>query len=188
MSLYGSLSGNTSNTAAYQVDDQEPKTIQLVAPNMIEPGFQGISSDFVLTNQMFFNASGLSVGEHEVTVTFNGSAMDMPLFIDYFYVTSLTAAEQATLTSPNVTLSSTTIHHHSTRVLVGAVVAVIALMIGAILVTTCRNRRKKMKGRPTFIDPFSFPATLFSVIPPSKLQIMGLGRLYIYLIQQGNDD
>lgn len=192
LSLYGSLSGQNSNTAVYQVDDQEPEMFQLLAPIIIDPDSNmSIGTQFNLTNQLFFNASGLSVGEHVVTVALSGNAMDMPLSIDYFYITSLTAVEQASLTSPSLLPTTThspaiTRHSHS-RVVIGAVVgSVFVLIVGAILVTIWWNRSKKMKGYPTFIDPFSFPATHFLRIPPSKLQIMGVGMLHLFLVRQGN--
>lgn len=165
---------------------------QLLAPIIIDPiSNMSLATQFNLTNQLFFNVSGLSVGEHVVTVALNGNAMDMPLSIDYFYITSLTAVEQASLTSPSLTPTTirfpTITRHSPSRVVVGAVVgSVIVLIVGVILVTTWRNRSKKMKGYPTFIDPFSFPATHSLMIPPSKLQIMRLGMLHMILIRRGN--
>ncbi|KIK50471.1 hypothetical protein GYMLUDRAFT_252970 [Collybiopsis luxurians FD-317 M1] len=89
LSLYGGLLNNISNTAAYRVDDQDPIVIQL-------PG--GIGST-TRSKQVLFTASNLSIGEHTVQVAFNGSQSGMPLDIDYFYVTSLTAAQRASINS-----------------------------------------------------------------------------------------
>ncbi|KAF5388940.1 hypothetical protein D9757_005021 [Collybiopsis confluens] len=88
MSLYGNLLTNISNIASYQVDAQDPVTLQLSAS---EPIYK----------QLLFTAPDLSVGEHAVVVTFNGSESGMPLDISYFYVQSLTAAQQTSLVSPS---------------------------------------------------------------------------------------
>ncbi|KAE9400054.1 Vps26-domain-containing protein [Gymnopus androsaceus JB14] len=79
LSLYGSLSSNTSNTATYQVDNNDPVLL--------------------LGKQPLFTLSDLSVGEHTTAVAPNGSPTGMPLSIEYFYLTSLTEAEQALLES-----------------------------------------------------------------------------------------
>lgn len=58
-------------------------------------------------NQRLFNTPTLNPGEHTVIVAFNGSSTGPPLAISYFYVTSLTASEQESLGTPNVTSAPT---------------------------------------------------------------------------------
>ncbi|KAF5388960.1 hypothetical protein D9757_005020 [Collybiopsis confluens] len=93
LSLYGDFLGNVSNTALYQIDAQDSVTVQLSA---FEP----------IGKQLLFTASDLSVGEHTMVVTFNGTETGMPLDISYFYVQSLTAAQQAPVVSPSPIPSS----------------------------------------------------------------------------------
>ncbi|KAJ4498560.1 hypothetical protein C8R41DRAFT_937785 [Lentinula lateritia] len=72
LSLYGDTSGNVSNTASYQVDNEEPVVFQLPA---VPPDLTS------LAKQLLFTTSNLSVGEHTVSVAFNGSQSAMPLHL-----------------------------------------------------------------------------------------------------------
>ncbi|KAE9385289.1 hypothetical protein BT96DRAFT_601370 [Gymnopus androsaceus JB14] len=97
LALYGDLNSNVSNTAPYQVDERAPVGFEI----------QGSGTSSTLTNTALFNTD-LSIEEHKVVVTFNGSTSGNPLDINYFLITSLTQAEQASL--PGLPLVAS--HHH----------------------------------------------------------------------------
>ncbi|KAF5366433.1 hypothetical protein D9758_009767 [Tetrapyrgos nigripes] len=89
--MYGDLSGNSSNAATYQLDNEDPKILQL---------FPKVKSGQAFTKQQFFNLSSLSPAmEHTLVVKHNGTADGMPLSFDYFLVTSPTAAERGGFSS-----------------------------------------------------------------------------------------
>ncbi|KIK62832.1 hypothetical protein GYMLUDRAFT_242468 [Collybiopsis luxurians FD-317 M1] len=150
VSLYGDLTSNFSNTAAYQIDNQAAVGFQL-------PGDIGSLGPVPGLKQLLFTASDLSVGEHTVAVNFSGSQSGPPLAIDYFYVQSLTAAQQASLNSTSLSSSSTT---HSSgqlnhRVIVGAVLgSVILTMFMVAMIILYRRRLKQRKASPMAVSPF----------------------------------
>lgn len=155
LTLYGDLVGNSSNNfAVYQVDEADP---------VIFPIFT--TSPMSLSNQPLFTAS-LSPGEHIVTVALNGSQSGPPLDIDYFFITSLTQAEQEAMlsngTSPSNTSSptngaSSNAASHSKlliiEVVLGSVLPVICLVALGTIVWLRRRLRRKAPDRLT-VEPF----------------------------------
>ncbi|KAJ3827364.1 hypothetical protein F5880DRAFT_1241440 [Lentinula raphanica] len=143
VSLYGDL-GNVSNTAAYQIDNEEPVTIKLAASSV--------------DNQLLFTAGNLSVGEHTLVVAFNGSESGMPFDISYFYLTSLTTAQQASLVSSTPDASSNTTSstsHSNTGAIVGAVLGSVAaiLLLGLGVMFLLKKRRQtRLQG----VTPFEY--------------------------------
>ncbi|KAK7438208.1 hypothetical protein VKT23_018138 [Stygiomarasmius scandens] len=113
--------------------------------------------------------SSLSPGEHTVVVTHNGTTSGMPLTIDYFLVTSLTAAERVSLEStstsaPTPTSSSpnsppsqpSTLKHDSKKVIIGGTLGgVAALCLVALLIFLWTKRRGRAEGSGVgVLDPF----------------------------------
>ncbi|KAF9018115.1 hypothetical protein BDP27DRAFT_1378475 [Rhodocollybia butyracea] len=125
LSLYGTLNGNISNTAMYTVDERNPVGFELPGP----------ATAASLENQLLFTASNLSAGEHTVVVAFNGTTQGMPLEIGYFLVTSLTAAQQASLSLP----SSSTATQKTGR-------AVVAFAMVAVTIRLWIRRSKRLKS------------------------------------------
>ncbi|KAJ3866777.1 hypothetical protein EV359DRAFT_79251 [Lentinula novae-zelandiae] len=152
LSLYGDTSGNVSNTASYQVDNEEPVVFQLPA---VPPDLTS------LAKQLLFTTSNLSVGEHTVSVAFNGSQSAMPLDIAYFYATSLTNAQQASLISPsprpNLVQSATSPLSHGViaGVIIGSIVAALLLIGAAALIFKRRRRNMQLAGMP-----FGYPGLI----------------------------
>ncbi|KIK62795.1 hypothetical protein GYMLUDRAFT_72528 [Collybiopsis luxurians FD-317 M1] len=155
VSLYGDFLSNVSNTAAYQVDDHAPVTFQL-------PGQIGST---ISSKQVLFTASDLSVGEHTLVVAFNGSQSGMPLDVDYFYVQSLTSAQQASLSSSSSTstsaaststgsASSTSSGHINSGVIAGAVLGSVIPIILVLLALTWYWRKSRRKKALLAVTPF----------------------------------
>ncbi|KAE9397722.1 hypothetical protein BT96DRAFT_921287 [Gymnopus androsaceus JB14] len=194
VTLYGTISSNVSNTAAYQVDEQDPVVFQL-------PGDPGIGLDIgpdstpltAVSKEPLFSAASLGIGEHTVLVAFNGSPSGMPLDINYFYVTSLTAAEQASLASPSSPASTSlspaslpSSHPSSsppssntghTKVIIGAflgsVIPIILLMVLATIVWVRKNNmRKRLFAAEVLEAPFSIKDATPPMPPSFKRQII----------------
>ncbi|KIK62839.1 hypothetical protein GYMLUDRAFT_260063 [Collybiopsis luxurians FD-317 M1] len=161
VSLFGDLS-NISNTAAYQIDNDTPVTIQL-------PGQIGASTSTV-TNQLLFTASNLSVAEHTVSVAFNGSQQGMPLDISYFYVQSLTSDQQELLNSSSSTSTSistathtgsavSTSPRHSNHgaiigAILGSVIPALLIIFGILLYwRKLKQRKADLATAPTPFHP-----------------------------------
>ncbi|KAJ3982656.1 hypothetical protein F5890DRAFT_1567129 [Lentinula detonsa] len=147
VSLYGDLR-NVSNTAAYQIDDQEPVTVQLPAT---------VSQE---AKQLLFTADNLSVGEHTVAVVFNGSQSGMPFDINFFYMTSLTTSQQASLVSSSPSSSSsssnsTTSSHSDTGIIIGAVLGSVTAILLLILAVTLLLRKRR-QVRLEAATPFEY--------------------------------
>ncbi|THU90496.1 hypothetical protein K435DRAFT_864238 [Dendrothele bispora CBS 962.96] len=154
--LYGDLTGEVSNLATVQLDDQVPQPFTLSPP--------GTSNK---TNQLFFNRSSLNPGvEHTVVVTHNGSAPGMPLTINYFLVTSLTAEEQASLessstsipiptsSSPNSPSNQLVSTRNPKDIIIGSTIGgVVFLGLVALLVYFWTKRRRNQNSLAG-IDPF----------------------------------
>ncbi|KIK66328.1 hypothetical protein GYMLUDRAFT_70013 [Collybiopsis luxurians FD-317 M1] len=138
VTMFGDLLSNVSNIAEYQVDNQTPVKIQL-------PG--GVSALIPLTNQIIFEASNLSIAEHTVVVTFNGSDSGMPLDVSYFYVQSLTAAQQASLKS----FSS---GHPNRGAVVGAILGSIIPTIFLIVAFMLYRRKYRQNKALVSVTPF----------------------------------
>lgn len=149
--------------ATYQVDDDEPVWFGVPPTNLADQ----------ISNQLFLNVPNLTVGEHKVVVVSNGSSTGPPLAVSYFLVTSLTAAEQASLipsnnstnsTNPNLIPPSDSQHHISTNAIVlGVVLPVMLLAAIGIL-----WYRRKMKGQLQEISPFGFPSDVTTNQPVQK--------------------
>ncbi|KIK62840.1 hypothetical protein GYMLUDRAFT_242474 [Collybiopsis luxurians FD-317 M1] len=164
ISLYGDLTSDISNTAAYQVDDQAPILIQLTrSPN----------DNVTLAKQLLFTASDLSVGEHTVVVIFNGTQSGMPLDIDYFYIRSLTAAQQESLvssstssttptsTSTGSAFSNSSSAHLSLSTIVGAVLGslVVVILLIVVIMWWRRSKRTEALATPIPFEPQGFITT-----------------------------
>ncbi|KAE9402385.1 hypothetical protein BT96DRAFT_1017636 [Gymnopus androsaceus JB14] len=131
VSLYGDLDTNISNTASYQIDGSSPVIFQLPE--------DGMPSN-TLNNILLFNHSNLSIGEHTLVVTSNGSNTGTPLDINYFLAQSLTTEEQASLSShpftnstatPNAPTGSSISHsgNANTKVIVGAALGAVSSVL-----------------------------------------------------------
>ncbi|KAF9256865.1 hypothetical protein L218DRAFT_1006890 [Marasmius fiardii PR-910] len=147
---YSDLDGAESNTATYQVDGQPPQSFQLLSGH--HP-----------SNQLLFNISSLEAGEHSILVKFTGQADKMPLSIDWFQATSLTAAEQAKLASPSSSATSFTPSSPSSppshSKVVGAIIggtmggSVFVALIAVLLWMWMRKRHRHLSTTNT-INPF----------------------------------
>ncbi|KAE9404527.1 hypothetical protein BT96DRAFT_1016329 [Gymnopus androsaceus JB14] len=175
-SLYGGSSGFAPN-ATYKVDDLDAVPFPVLASS---------GSD-----QLLFTASDLGIGEHTAVINVNGS--NIPFQISYFYVTSLTKAEQASLNSPSSSTpsipSSTTTatsnpeaHHvHSkSGVIMGAVlgtaIPIILLTVIMAVVWTRKKSRQRRALRMLAPSPFisQTPFTHHSVLPRQLLGQLAL--------------
>ncbi|KAF9255275.1 hypothetical protein L218DRAFT_1008754 [Marasmius fiardii PR-910] len=136
LQLYGSLDDFKSNTATYQVDSQPPQPFPLLAPPLLAARR--------LTNQMLFDTSSLEPGEHSVVVTLTGQAENMPLALDWFQVTSLTAAEQLSLANQS---PSTHSHHYPVGAIVGGVIGGLIVMVLGIIFLWIWIRRSQRRHR-----------------------------------------
>ncbi|KAF9064743.1 hypothetical protein BDP27DRAFT_1366958 [Rhodocollybia butyracea] len=148
LSLYGNLNGSISGAATYTVDKQDPVLVSL-------PG----SNSELLQKQHLFTTSNLAAGEHTVVVAFNGTAEGMPLDINYFLVTSLTAAQQAPLSlhPPSTTTGSPTPgkSQSHTGLIVGVVLgAVIALVMGTVVIWWVRRSKRLKRQEELHAYPF----------------------------------
>lgn len=108
-----------------------------------------------LNNILLFNHSNLSIGEHTLVVTSNGSNTGTPLDINYFLAQSLTTEEQASLSShpftnstatPNAPTGSSISHsgNANTKVIVGAALGAVS---SVLLVTTATFLWFRIKSR-----------------------------------------
>ncbi|KAE9393297.1 hypothetical protein BT96DRAFT_226808 [Gymnopus androsaceus JB14] len=143
LSLYGGLIGlsiDPSNTSAYyQIDDQDPVVFQAptVSPfqNNAQPG-------------PLFTASNLTVGEHSGTVmlVLNASGSIVPaqaVTVDWFYVTSLTMAERASLPSSFNQPSHSGHKLNVTEIVPAVVIPTLLLLMAAVLFCIKRAKQKK---------------------------------------------
>ncbi|KAF5356695.1 hypothetical protein D9758_013735 [Tetrapyrgos nigripes] len=153
--LYGDLSGTSSNTATYQLDDEEPKLLQLVPQSRSGQAF---------TKQQFFNLSSLSsTEEHTLVVKHNGTADGMPLSFNYFLVTSLTVAERAARTensnsslTPSASDAPSSNHSKPLGAIIGGTVgSIVALAVFAIVafVFIKRHRTRRRLTAHSFDVP-----------------------------------
>ncbi|KAF5366750.1 hypothetical protein D9758_006542 [Tetrapyrgos nigripes] len=150
--LYGVLTSNFSdNTATYQLDDLAPESFELQSP-----------SNQNLTNQLFFNHSGIPPGEHTVIVTHNGSSTAMPLMVQYFLATSLTSEEQAS-PSPSSSLSPANSRIRIIGGVIGGVVGLVLLLLGIIwIIWIQRKRRHRQERDSTGLTPVSTASAPFT--------------------------
>ncbi|KAE9398300.1 hypothetical protein BT96DRAFT_976538 [Gymnopus androsaceus JB14] len=175
-SLYGDNSGVTPN-ATYKVDGRD------AVPFPVPPSDVGF-------HQLLFTASDLGIEEHTAVITVVNNSL---LFeINYFYVTSLTKAEQASLNSPSsstpsvpsITTTATsypeTHHVHSkSGVTMGAVLGTtIPIMLLTVIVGFVWARRKSRQRRALImLAPFPF----ISQNPHSALPKQLFGQLALML-------
>ncbi|KAJ3813220.1 hypothetical protein F5876DRAFT_74082 [Lentinula aff. lateritia] len=144
LSLYGDTSGNVSNTASYQVDNEEPVGFQLPA---VPPGSTS------LAKQLLFTTSNLSVEEHTVSVVFNGSQSAMPLEIAYFYATSLISPSPRPILVQSA--ASPLNHGVIAGVIIGSIVVALLLISTAASIFRRRRRNMQLAGMP-----FGYPGLI----------------------------
>ncbi|KIK61846.1 hypothetical protein GYMLUDRAFT_243018 [Collybiopsis luxurians FD-317 M1] len=155
VSLYGSLLSNVSNVAAYEVDGQAPVQLSDTSDNE--------------SKQLLFTASNLSIGEHIVAVTFNGSESDMPLAIDYFYIQSLTLAQQGAVSGSSAP-SPGPVEHSNHRVTLAAVLgSIIPTVLMAVVIVWYYGKLKQRKAPNPVIpfDPLGLTSASQSLPAPS---------------------
>ncbi|KAE9386693.1 hypothetical protein BT96DRAFT_928052 [Gymnopus androsaceus JB14] len=142
-SLYGGSLGFETN-ATYKVDDLDAVPFPV-------PSIQAES------NQLLFTASDLGIGEHSSDKLFE---------ISYFYVTSLTKAEQQSLAS-----SSSTGHLKSGMIMGAVLGTIIPVMLLTLVIAVVWTRRKSRQRRALrMLVPFPFISqTSHSVLPKQLL-------------------
>ncbi|KAE9382797.1 hypothetical protein BT96DRAFT_951887 [Gymnopus androsaceus JB14] len=151
LSLYGDNFGGVPN-ATYKVDDLD------VVP---------FSVSSLGVNQLLFTASNLGIGEHKAVITGNGT--DTAFDISYFYVTSVTKAEQQSLNSSG---------HLKSGVIMGAVLGTaIPIMLLTVIMAVVWTRRKSRQRALRMLAPFPF----LSQTPHSVLPKQLFGRLALML-------
>jgi hypothetical protein len=137
----------------YQLDENIPETFTLSAN---PPG------STVSTNQQLFNLSSLSPEEHKLVVTHNGTTDGMPLDIQVFIVTTLTAEEQASLSMPSPSPSplpqpTTSVHHSKAGTIGGTVGGLTALAILMFMVMLWTRKRRAYRAfEKEAIEPTPF--------------------------------
>ncbi|KAE9395051.1 hypothetical protein BT96DRAFT_923093 [Gymnopus androsaceus JB14] len=161
LSLYG-IKTELPQDATYQVDGLEP--VPFNAAQLSEAGW----------DQLLFTASNLTAEEHKVVITTNVNATtssDATQFqISYFYVSSLTIAEQQSLAS---TTSSTA--HPKSGVIIGAVLgtitAIMLLTVTMIVLWVRRRSRQKRALEMLASFPFTSQATpsAYQDLLPSRI-------------------
>ncbi|KAK7461712.1 hypothetical protein VKT23_008138 [Stygiomarasmius scandens] len=139
--LYGGLTSNgTTSTVLYQLDDHGQEIFTLVPPNSGS-----------LVNQQLLNLSALFPGEHKLAITYNGSGSSIPLNMEYFLMTSLTLAEQASLTQPSPSPSPMPPlpeQHSKAAIIGGTIGGVVFLVLIASLAFLWFRRRDSRSSQP----------------------------------------
>ncbi|KAF5367958.1 hypothetical protein D9758_004354 [Tetrapyrgos nigripes] len=159
--LYGELTGNSSNVGTYQLDGQSPQTFQLFSPG-VTASSSGLPQ---WTDQLLFNLSGLSPGEHTMVVAHNGSASAMPLSIQYFLVESLTAEEQAALLPPSDPPQSSQASHTKTGAIAGGVIGGLAALVLLGIAGWMWKRRRGVRRQEDRERPHPFTELLSPISP-----------------------
>lgn len=150
--------------AAYQIDDQDPVPFLLSSTtNLDDP---------------LFAVPDMSVGEHVVVVALNGSSTELPVDSEqavfnfgWFYMTSLTTAEQASL----VSLQSGARHSNNIVIYVGATLGPLALfLIGfAILWARRKSKQERALAVQRSAMPIAFLSQFGSFIPHNLVTNLG---------------
>ncbi|KAF5372137.1 hypothetical protein D9758_005074 [Tetrapyrgos nigripes] len=148
--MYGELSPhNSSNTATYQIDDNDPQQFALFPPTVFTSN--------IWTQQSLVDVNSLSPGEHTLVVTHNGSATGMPLTVDYFLVTSLTTAEQQQSPSPTPppTRQSNSSRNRQLDGIIGGIVGgVVVLTLVSFAIIWRMKRRRRSREEELEVTPF----------------------------------
>ncbi|KAF5360202.1 hypothetical protein D9758_011371 [Tetrapyrgos nigripes] len=160
--MYGELSPhNSSNTATYQVDDNDPQQFGLFPPTVFTSN--------IWTQQSLVNVNSLPPGEHTLVVTHNGSATGMPLTVDYFLVTSLTTAEQqqqqqSPSPTPPPTSQSNSGRNRELGGIIGGIVGGVVLLTLVSFVIIWRMKRRRRSRESSAWEKEEFEPTPFVAV------------------------